>query len=72
MVMLECDVCHFLSLSVQRASHQPLYVLCTGVKQVGEVCKVTGIVVLTLKGLFVLTNEPHPLIALVWYEESIV
>jgi len=65
MVMQECGVCYFLSLSVERASYQPMHMLCTGVKQVGDVCEVTWIVLLALKSLFMLTNEPHPLIALV-------
>jgi hypothetical protein len=71
MVMQECGVCYFL-LSVERASYQPLHMLCTGVKQVGEFCGVTWIVLLALKSLFVLTNEPDPLVALVWYEGTVV
>jgi hypothetical protein len=47
-VMLECGVCYFLSLSVQGASYKLLHMLCTGVKHVGEVCKVTRIVLLAL------------------------
>jgi len=65
MGMQACGVCYFLSWSVGGTSYQPLCMLLTVVKQVGEVCEVTWIVLLALKSLLMLTDEPHPLIALV-------